>query len=290
VLVSGSPGTGKTSVAAAFLLAACRRGERAMLFAYEESSAQVIRNMRSIGLDLAPWVAKGLLRILASRPTLRGLEQHLVLMHEAITEFEPRAVVVDPISNLSLDRGQTDVKAALMRLIDFLKQRDVTALFTSLTSVDASSIEDSEIGVSSLMDSWLLLRNVEDNGERNRLIYVLKSRGMAHSNQVREFVLSDAGIDLIEVAFGADRVLIGTARAAHERLERSATARRAEDHDSLLRKLGGKQRAIAAQIGLLQAEAAEVQVALAREGVQAKTPAASRGNGRLTPRRIREKR
>jgi len=280
VLVSGSPGTGKSSISAAFLLAACQRGERAMLFAYEESSAQVIRNMRSIGMDLAPWVAKGLLRILASRPTLHGLEQHLVLMHEAITEFAPRVVVVDPISNLSLDPAQTDVKPALMRLIDFLKQRQVTAMFTSLTSGGAAATEDSEVDVSSLMDTWLLLRNVEQNGERNRLLYILKSRGMPHSNQVREFVLSDAGVDLVEVAFGADRVLIGTARAAHDRQEAAATARRAEDHDASLRKLGGRQRAIAAQIGLLQVEAAEVEVALAREGRSPLAAAAARGNGK----------
>ncbi len=290
VLVSGSPGTGKSSISAAFLLASCQRGERAMLFAYEESSAQVIRNMRSIGIDLAPWVAKGLLRILASRPTLHGLEQHLVLMHEAITEFAPRVVVMDPISNLSLDPAQTDVKPALMRLIDFLKQRQVTAMFTSLTSGGAAAAEDSEVDVSSLMDTWLLLRNVEQNGERNRLLHILKSRGMAHSNQVREFVLSDAGVDLVEVAFGADRVLIGTARAAHERQEAAATARRAEDHDSTLRKLGGRQRAIAAQIGLLQVEAAEVEVALAREGRIPLAVAASRRNGRPESLKVRGKR
>ena len=202
VLVSGSAGTGKSSIAASFIDAACRRGEQALLFAYEESSAQIVRNMRSIGIDLEPWVKKGLLQIHASRPTLQGLEQHLVMMHDAVRAFLPNVVVVDPISNLDLDRPDSEVKPTLMRLIDFLKQRQITTLFISLTSGGGGSAEDSQAGVSSLMDTWLLLRNVEFNGERNRTIYVLKSRGMSHSNQVREFVLSDKGIDLVDVYIG----------------------------------------------------------------------------------------
>ena len=193
VLVSGSPGTGKSSIGAAFVDAACRRGERALLFAYEESPAQIVRNMRSIGIDLEPWIKKGLLQIHSSRPTLHGLEQHLVLMHDTVRAFLPAVVAVDPISNLTLDRNEVEVKPTLMRLIDFLKQQQITTLFTSLTAGGGATPEDSQVGVSSLMDTWLLLRNVEFNGERNRTIYVLKSRGMAHSNQVREFVLSDSG-------------------------------------------------------------------------------------------------
>ncbi len=196
VLVSGSPGTGKSSLGAAFAEAACRRGERVVLFAYEESSAQVVRNMRSIGLDLAPWMKKSLLQIHASRPTLQGLEQHLLTIHDTVKAFRPAVVIIDPISNLTLERSEAEVKPTLMRLIDFFKQQQITTLFTSLTvgGIGASTPEDSQVGVSSLMDTWLLLRNVESNGERNRMIFVLKSRGMAHSNQMREFVLSDAGI------------------------------------------------------------------------------------------------
>jgi len=277
VLVSGAPGTGKSSIGAKFADAACRRGERALLFAYEESSAQILRNMRSIGMDLAPWVKKGLLQIHASRPALSGLEQHLVVMHDMVNAFRPSVVVVDPISNLTLERSETEVMPTLMRLIDFLKQQQITSLFTSLTTGGSgtSAPEDSQVGVSSLMDTWLLLRNVEFNGERNRLIYVLKSRGMAHSNQVREFVLSDAGIDLVDVYLGADRVLTGTARVAQAAHERSAAELRREDHERKLRQLAAKRKAIEAQIAALNAEgeadAAEVSFVIAQESLQETT-------------------
>ena len=271
VLVSGSPGTGKSSIGATFVDAACRRGERALLFAYEESPAQIVRNMRSIGIDLEPWIKKGLLQIHSSRPTLHGLEQHLVLMHDTVRAFLPAVVAVDPISNLTLDRNEIEVKPTLMRLIDFLKQQQITTLFTSLTAGGATP-EDSQVGVSSLMDTWLLLRNVEFNGERNRTIYVLKSRGMAHSNQVREFVLSDAGIDLVDVYLGPDCVLTGTARVAQETHELAAAELRRQDHERKLRQLAAKQKAIEAQIAALQAEAeseaAEVNFTIAQETLQ----------------------
>jgi circadian clock protein KaiC len=275
VLVSGSPGTGKSSISATFLEAACQRGERALLFAYEESPAQILRNMRSIGIDLEPWVKKGLLQIHASRPTLHGLEQHLVMMHDTVQAFQPAVVAVDPISNLTLERNEFEVKPTLMRLIDFLKQRQTTTLFTSLTAGGNATPEDSQVGVSSLMDTWLLLRNVEYNGERNRTIYVLKSRGMAHSNQVREFVLSEKGIDLVDVYLGADCVLTGTARAAQEAHELAATVLRRQDHERKLRQLASKQKAIEAQIAALhaegEAEAAEVKFAIAQEALKEQT-------------------
>ena len=275
VLVSGSPGSGKSSVGVAFIDAACRRGERALFFAYEESSAQIVRNMRSIGIDLEPWVKKGLLQIHSSRPTLHGLEQHLVMMHDAVSAFSPAVVVVDPISNLTLERGESQMKPTLMRLIDFLKQQQITTLFTSLTAGGGATPEDSQVGVSSLMDTWLLLRNVEFNGERNRTVYVLKARGMAHSNQVREFVLSDQGIDLVDVYVGADRVLTGTARVAQEGQARAAAALRQQDHQRKLRQLANKRKAIEAQIAVLRAEAeseaAEVNFAIAQETLQGRT-------------------
>jgi len=249
--------------------------ERVLLFAYEESSAQIVRNMGSIGIDLAPWVKKGLLQIHSSRPTLHGLEQHLVMMHDAVSGFHPSVVVVDPISNLSLDHSASEVKPTLMRLIDFLKQQQITTLFTSLTAGGGETPEDSQLGVSSLMDTWLLLRNVEFNGERNRTIYVLKSRGMAHSNQVREFVLSDKGIDLVDVYLGTERVLTGTARVAQEELEGAAAALREEDHRRKLRQLASRKTAIEAQIAALraeaEAEAAEVAFTIARETLQQRT-------------------
>ena len=277
VLVSGAPGTGKSSIGAQFAEAACRRGERALLFAYEESSAQIVRNMRSIGMNLAPWVEKGLLQIHAARPTLQGLEQHLVALHDMVKAFRPAVVVVDPISNLSIERSDTEVMLTLMRLIDFLKQQQITALFTSLTTGGnaTSAVEGSQVGMSSLMDTWLLMRNMEFNGERNRMLFVMKSRGMAHSNQVREFVLSDAGIDLVDIHLDADRVLTGTARLTQAALELSAAELRREDHERKLRKLAGRQRAIEAQIAALQAEGeaeeAEVKFAIAQETLQEQT-------------------
>jgi len=212
MLVSGSPGTGKSSVGASVANAACARGERVMLFAYEESAAQLARNMRSIGIDLERWVKMGRLHIHASRPTLQGLEQHLVFMYQAVRDFEPRVVVVDPISNLSLDRDDSGLKPTLMRLIDFLKQSHVTAVFTSLIGDTGAALAESQIGVSSLMDTWLLLSNLEANGERTRALQVIKSRGMPHSNQVREFVFTDQGIELIDVFAAEGKVLTGRLR------------------------------------------------------------------------------
>ena len=276
VLVSGAPGTGKTSVAAKLVETACRRGERALFFAYEESTAQIVRNMRSVGIDLAPWVKKGLLEIHSSRPTLQGLEQHLVAMHDLVRAFRPTVVAVDPISNLTLSQDDAEVKPTLMRLIDLLKKDQITAVFTSLTDGDevVSTAAESLLSVSSLMDTWLLLRNVEFTGERNRTIFVQKSRGMAHSNQVREFVLSDHGIDLVDVYLGGNRLLTGSARVAQEAQERAAATLRAEDHQRKLRQLDGKRKAIAAQIAALQAEAEaeseEVHFAIAQESLQEK--------------------
>lgn len=274
VLVSGSAGTGKSTISAKFAETACSRGERSILFAYEESPEQLLRNMRSVGIDLATWVKKGLLQIHSSRPTMHGLEQHLVMMHDTVRAFQPSVVVVDPISNLTLDDTEAEVKPTLMRLIDFLKKLQITSVFTSLTTGGIAQ-EDSQIGVSSLMDAWLLLRNVEFNGERNRLISVLKSRGMAHSNQVREFVMSDAGIDLRAVYLGGDRVLTGTARVAQETQERAAAELRDEDHARKLRQLAAKRKALDAQIAALRAEGdaeeAEVNFAIAKETLQIKT-------------------
>lgn len=277
VLLSGSPGTGKSSIGAKFAEAACMRGERALFFAYEESSAQIARNMRSIGIDLEPWIKKGALQIHSSRPTLQGLEQHLVAAHDIVRGFRPDVVIVDPISDLTMARDESEVKPTLMRLIDFLKKEQITAIFTCLTSGgDATSApEDSQISVSSLMDTWLMLRNIEFTGERNRTIFVRKSRGMAHSNQVREFVLSDKGMDLVDVYLGGDRVLTGSARLSQEALERAATALRAQDHQRKLRQLAGRQQAIGAQIAALQAEAEaeteEVHFAITQETLLERT-------------------
>jgi circadian clock protein KaiC len=202
VLVTGTAGTGKTSLAAHFADAACRRGERGLYFAFEESESQLVRNMRSIGLDLRPWLKKGLLRVHATRPTAFGLETHLVTLHKLVNEFEPSVVVVDPITTFGNAGTSLEAEAMLMRLVDFLKSRQITAFFTSLTH-SGSLQEQSQVGISSLIDTWLLLRDSELGGERNHAVYILKSRGMAHSNQIREFLLTGHGVELREHLYRA---------------------------------------------------------------------------------------
>ena len=253
ILVSGTAGTGKSSIAAHFVDATCRRGERALYFALEESPGQILRNMRSIGLDLSQWVERGLLQFHASRPTLFGLEMHLVSIFRWVQEVAPSVVIVDPLSNLSSIGSYNEVMATLLRLVDFLKARQVTALFTSLT---ASGDEENEthLGVSSLMDTWLSLRNLESNGERNRGLYVLKSRGMSHSNQIRELLLTDRGVELADVYLGAEGVLTGSARIAQKARERGAAAARQEELAALQRRLDRRKSAVEAQIQALRAE------------------------------------
>jgi len=216
VLVSGTAGTGKSSLAAHFAEAACRRDERCLYLAFEESPSQITRNMRSIGIDLEPWMRRDLLRVHAQRPTALGLEAHLAAMHRLIDDWQPRVVVVDPITNMIAAGSETEVKAMLARLIDFMKLRQITALFTSLTE-GGGAAERTDLGVSSLMDVWMLLGNLEANGERNRAIQIVKARGMAHSNQVREFVMTDSGITLLAVRRRADgSVAIGSARTVRQ--------------------------------------------------------------------------
>ena len=221
VLVSGTAGTGKSSLAAHFVGAGCRRGERCLYFAFEESPSQITRNMRSIGIDLEPWIRRGLLRVHAERPTALGLEAHLVAMHRLIDDWQPRVVAVDPVTNMIAVGSETEVKAMLARLIDFMKLRQITVLFTSLTE-GGGAAERTDLGVSSLMDVWMLLGNLEANGERNRAIQIVKARGMAHSNQVREFVMTDRGIMLLDVSRRADgSVAIGSARGAQQQQARA---------------------------------------------------------------------
>jgi circadian clock protein KaiC len=202
VLISGTAGTGKTSLAAHFLDAACRRGERCLCFLFEESPQQLLRNMRSIGIDLEPWVAGGLLQFHADRPSRYGLETHLVTMHKVVADFKPTVTVIDPVTNLMTVGTYSDVQAMLTRLIDHLKTENITALLTSLTP-GKTDIERTETTISSLMDTWILLANDEVGGKHRRGLYVLKSRGMAHSNDVREFALTDQGLQLLDAASAA---------------------------------------------------------------------------------------
>jgi circadian clock protein KaiC len=205
--------------------AACRRGERSLYLAFEESPSQITRNMSSIGVDLARWTRRDLLRINARRPTALGLEAHLVAIHRLIDDWQPRVMVMDPVTNMIAVGSETEVKAMLARLIDFMKQRQITTLFTSLTNAGGAA-ELTDLGVSSLMDVWMLLANREANGERNRAMQIVKARGMAHSNQVREFDMSDRGITLVDVSRQADgTVAIGSARAAQQGQARDLASR-----------------------------------------------------------------
>jgi circadian clock protein KaiC len=253
ILVSGTAGAGKSSLAAHLAHATAKRGERTLYFAFEESEQQIIRNMRSIGLDFQPWIEQDLLRFHAARPTLHGLEMHLVTMHKLIQAYQPHVVIVDPITNFIAVGNEAEVKSALVRLIDSLKSKHITAFFTSLTS-DVDKIEQTKIGISSLMDTWLLVKMIESNGERNRGLYVLKARGMAHSNQIREFQLTDRGIQLLDVYQGSEEVLTGTARRAQEAREQAAALVRRQEIERKQRELEHKRKAVEAQIDALRAD------------------------------------
>jgi circadian clock protein KaiC len=262
VLVSGTAGTGKTSVAAHFADAACRRGEKCLYFAFEESESQVVRNMRSIGIDLEKWLKKGLLKFHAERPTLYGLEAHLAAMQKLIAEFKPAAVIVDPVSNLGAVAKESDVKSMLIRLLDQLKAERITTLFTALTGAGEPSLEATTVGISSIADTWLLLRDIEIGGERNRGMYILKSRGMAHSNQIREFLLTDKGVDLKDVYVGPSGVLTGSARVSQEAQEKAEQLVRQEEVELKRLNLERKRKAMEAQIAAIRAgfEAEEAEV------------------------------
>ena len=266
VLVTGTAGSGKTSVAASFVAAACKRDEPALYFSFEESPDHLVRNMRSVGMNLEPWRKQGLLFIRAARPSACGLEMHLVQIHRLIRDIQPRVVVMDPISSLLGDGTDHDVKAMVLRMVDHLKHAGATALFTAM--LDDPKLETTDINLSSLVDTWIQLKNLESDGERNRLIQVLKSRGMAHSNQVREFGLSAKGIHLNPVYLGSGGVLTGSARVLQEAQERARDVARQQElqrkHNLLQRGL----RTLETQIHALQAEKEAQEQELALIGTQ----------------------
>lgn len=267
VLVSGTPGSGKTSLAAHFVHAACRRGERALYAAYEESPEQIVRNMRSIGIDLRPWIDAGLLTFHAVRPSSHGLEMHLAMLHSLLEESKPQVFVGDPISNLVSVGTASEAASMLRRLVDLLKSGGISALFTSL-SHDFSSAEPVDTGISSLMDTWLVLRDLESNGERTRSLYIRKSRGMAHSNQVREFLLTSSGIELADVYVGPGGVLMGSARTTQEAAEQAA-------HDATQRELGRKRAALARRRRQMESRIAALQEQYAEEAEEVEAEIAS---------------
>jgi circadian clock protein KaiC len=257
ILISGTAGTGKTSIAAHFAHATCQRGERCLFFAFEESTAQLVRNMRSIGLDLQPWISGDLLQIQSARPSLFGLEMHLALLHKIVHEFKPRSVIIDPISNFLATGSDFEVRSMLTRLIDYLKNQQITALFTSLTAGGAP-IEESGAEISSVIDTWLLVRDLEANGERNRGIYVLKSRGMPHSKKVREFLISSAGIELAEIYVGAEGILCGAARLEQLGKDNAALVARQQALNRRKHNLERKRKLLEMQLAALSDEATAV--------------------------------
>ena len=264
VLVSGTAGTGKSSLSAFFAAATCRAGEKCIYFAFEESEQQIVRNMRSIGLDLQPWIDNKLLTILSTRPMHYGLEMHLATMQRLIKVEKPAAVIIDPISNLEPIGSLFDITSMLIRLVDYLKANGITGFFVNLSG-GGESLERTESGLSSIMDTWILLRNIELNGERNRGLYVLKSRGMEHSNQIREFVISASGIKLRDAYLGSEGVLTGSARIAQEDKDRTQQELAISEARRRVAMAERKKRSLEAQVLSLQAEIEAEELSLEAE-------------------------
>ena len=277
VLISGSAGSGKTTLAAHFAKENARDGRRCLYFAFEESSAQITRNLQSIGLDLEPERTAGRLLFNSCRPTAHSLELHLVLMHRLIDNFRPDAVVVDPISNLTSVAPTAAVRSMLTRLIDHLKTLQVTAFFTSFTPGSAPALEMTDVGVSSLVDTWMIVRDLESDGERTRGLTILKSRGMAHSNQVREFRMTEHGVELIDVYLGPEGMLTGAARVARQARDRAGIVLRDRELERRRKALDRRRTAFDSQVATMREELdgevkaleEEIQEELLRDSIRA---------------------
>ena len=259
VLITGTAGTAKTTLGASFAHKICQEGKRCLMFVFEESPQQLIRNMRSVGIDLAPFIESGLLRIEASRPTLNGLERHLVTIHKLVKEFDPYAVVIDPITNLISVGNLAEVRSMLTRLIDFLKVSNITAVFTALVNTGFGRSEMTEEGVSSLVDTWVSVRDLEGVGERNRGLSILKSRGMAHSNQVREFIVTDHGIELLDVVIGPTGIVTGASRLTQQLAQHAQDLAARQEAERRDRELERRRRMLEANIANLRTEFESVE-------------------------------
>ncbi|WP_234795146.1 circadian clock protein KaiC [Hymenobacter arizonensis] len=259
VLITGTAGTAKTTLGAAFAQEVCKQGKRCLMFVFEESPQQLIRNMRSVGIDLQPLIEQGLLRIEASRPTVNGLERHLVTIHRLVREFKPSAVVIDPISNLISVGNINEVRSMLTRLIDYLKVNNITALFTALINTRYNQSEMTEEGVSSLVDTWISVRDLEGIGERNRGLSILKSRGMAHSNQVREFVVTERGVELLDVVVGPTGIVTGASRLTQQLQQHAQALAAQQETDRRDRELERRRRVLEANIANLRTEFESVE-------------------------------
>ncbi len=286
ILVSGTAGTGKSSLSAHFLDAACRRGERCVMFSYEESSPQIVRNMRSIGIDLAQWIDKGLLHIHSARPTTFGIETHLIKIHKMVKDLSPTVVAIDPITALLHSGTEFEARSMLLRLIDFLKQQQITALMTTLTE-GGKALEHSDVDISSLVNTWILLREIESGGERNRGIYILKARGLAHSNQIREFLLTDHGVELREVYLADTGLLTGSARIAHQAREETNMLRARQEIETRQLLLARRRQLLEARIAnlRLELETEEMESVQLAEHERAKVQNREEGRGALADSR-----
>jgi circadian clock protein KaiC len=282
VLINGTAGTGKSTLAAQFCDAACHSGQRAMYFAFEESQTQIVRNMSSVGIELQPWIDAGLLQFRCSRPSLLGLEAHLFAIQRDVGEFDPAVVVMDPVSDLLRIGSGADVSAMLTRQVDYLKARGVTTLFTSLVSESGS-----EAQITSLVDTSILVKTMEGNGELNRVLHVAKSRGMAHSNQIREFLLTDQGIELADVYVGPQGVLTGSARQAQEAQERTDGAARLEGLEQRRAGLATRREAVEAQTAALWREFEDEADVVGRLLTHASTGVEDRAGQRAEQGRLR---
>jgi circadian clock protein KaiC len=263
ILLSGTAGTGKTGVAATFADATCGRGERCLYFSFEESPSQIMRNMSTIGLNLEQWVKKARLQLHNVRPFYHGLETHLARKIQAITKFAPEVVIIDPISGLDTTGSPSEIKSALMRLLDWLRLKGITVMLTDLT-MGGSTLERPDVAISSLVDTWLVLRDLETNGERNRGLHILKSRGMASSNQVREFMVTNSGIQLTDVYIGPSGMLTGSARVSQEARERAERVAVNEEGERQQLALECKRAALEGQITALRAEFSAEETIIAR--------------------------
>jgi circadian clock protein KaiC len=285
VLVTGAAGTGKSSVAAHFADETCRNGGKCLYFAFEESPQQIVRNMKSIGIDLQPWVDQGLLKFHATRPTLYGLEVHLVTIYKAVNDFQPESAVFDPISNLISVGNPDEVKSMLTRLIDFLKDKKITAMSTSLSIMGQV---DTDVGISSLMDTWINLESIETNGERNRTIDIIKARGLEHSNQLREFLLTDDGIEIVDVYLGPKGMLTGSARVSQIALEKAEDLMRQLEIERKQREVERKRETMEAQIAEIQSKFEASEEELERTIQQEKLKEKALKNNRLEMAKIRK--
>jgi circadian clock protein KaiC len=284
VLMSGSAGTGKTSLVATLADAACQRGEQVLYVLYEESPEQLMRNMRSIGLDLRRWADAGLLKFYAARPSAYGLENHLAGLTRLLDANRPQVVVLDALTSFAAVASAHEVNALITRMVALVKYRGITAVMASLAQPGP---DDGETGVSSLVDTWLLLRNMESDGERNRVLFVIKSRGSKHSNQVREFLLTDEGPALVEAYLGPEGMFVGSARLRRLAEERQEQQQRRAEADRRQRDLTRQATEVEIQIAALQEALAETGEEMGRLGAEAELRTSDESEGRGLMRRHR---